>query len=143
MASQRDCGERTGRAASIAARRETPKWPRRGGGARTLAVTPLTSISRDAAVGSLTTRSLPVTLRVISRTPVSFTLTFSVLFPMNEVMGIIVTTAESLAAAISAAIESGAADSDSGAAHVSASSAFILQSPMPLHLRLPIRSPWA
>jgi hypothetical protein len=58
---------------------------------------------------------------------------------MNEVMGINITTAESLAAAISAADELGAAETVSGAAHVPASCAPILRSPM----RLPIRSPWA
>jgi len=77
------------------------------------------------------------------RALVSFTLTFSILFPMNEVMRIIITTAEPLAAAISAAVLSGAAETVSSVAHVPATRAFIGRSPMRLPTRLPIWSAWA
>jgi hypothetical protein len=54
---------------------------------------------------------------------------FSTFLPMNAAIEIIMTSAEFLAAAISAVVESGAAETVSGA-HVPASCPFSLRSPM-------------
>ena len=67
---------------------------------------------------------------VAAQSPVGLPRMFSTFLPMNAAIGAIMVIAAFLAAAISAVVEFGAADTVSGRSQVPASSAFILRSPM-------------
>ena len=90
MAARRDCVGGTRRAASFAARREASKRRRRGRGTPALALPPLAPSPHDASRWQR--RHESAASPVAWHGPFSFTLTFSILFPMNEVMGINITT---------------------------------------------------